>query len=71
MTDVQNKAPEKKEDRRVRRKKKMLRQGPIPLMQEKKGKGIKGGGLARLVGGKRGAFHLSYPGIFYMLGFLY
>ena len=40
MTDVQNKAPEKKEDRRVRRTKKLLSQGLIQLMQEKQVKDI-------------------------------
>ena len=67
MTAVENKAPEKKEDRRVRRTKKLLSQGLIQLMQEKQVKDITVRELADLVDVNRGTFYLYYCDIFDML----
>ena len=58
---------EKKEDRRVRRTKKLLTQGLIQLMQEKQIKDITVRELADLVDVNRGTFYLYYRDIFDML----
>lgn len=58
---------EKKEDRRVRRTKKLLSQGLIELMQQKQVKDITVRELADLVDVNRGTFYLYYRDIFDML----
>lgn len=58
---------EKKEDRRVRRTKKMLAQGLTQLMQQKQVKDITVRELADLVDVNRGTFYLYYRDIFDML----
>lgn len=58
---------EKKEDRRVRRTKKLLAQGLTQLMQQKQVKDITVRELADLVDVNRGTFYLYYRDIFDML----
>ena len=58
---------EKKEDRRVRRTKKLLSQGLIELMQHKQVKDITVRELADLVDVNRGTFYLYYRDIFDLL----
>ena len=58
---------EKKEDRRVRRTKKMLSQGLIELMQHKQVKDITVRELAERVDVNRGTFYLYYRDIFDLL----
>lgn len=58
---------EKKEDRRVRRTKKLLLQGLTQLMQQKQVKDITVRELAELVDVNRGTFYLYYRDIFDML----
>lgn len=58
---------EKKEDRRVRRTKKMLAQGLTQLMQQKQVKDITVRELADLADVNRGTFYLYYRDIFDML----
>ena len=58
---------EKKEDRRVRRTKKLLMQGLIELIQQKPIKDISVRELAELVDVNRGTFYLYYKDIFDML----
>lgn len=58
---------EKKEDRRVRRTKKLLTQGLIQLMQQKQVKDITVRELADLADVNRGTFYLYYRDIFDML----
>ncbi len=68
MKDMkQENATEKKEDRRVRRTKKLLSQGLIELMQHKQVKDITVRELADLVDVNRGTFYLYYRDIFDML----
>lgn len=55
---------EKKEDRRVRRTKKLLSQGLIELMQHKQVKDITVRELAERVDVNRGTFYLYYRDIF-------
>ena len=59
--------PEKKEDRRVRRTKKLLTHGLIQLMKEKQVQDITVRELADLVDVNRGTFYLYYRDIFDML----
>ena len=58
---------EKKEDRRVRRTKKLLSQGLIELMQHKQVKDITVRELAERVDVNRGTFYLYYRDIFDLL----
>lgn len=58
---------EKREDRRVRRTKKLLAQGLTQLMQQKQVKDITVRELADLVDVNRGTFYLYYRDIFDML----
>lgn len=68
MKDMkQETGTEKKEDRRVRRTKKLLNQGLIELMQQKQVKDITVRELADLVDVNRGTFYLYYRDIFDML----
>ena len=68
MKDMkQENGTEKKEDRRVRRTKKLLSQGLIELMQHKQVKDITVRELADLVDVNRGTFYLYYRDIFDML----
>lgn len=68
MKDIkQETGTEKKEDRRVRRTKKLLSQGLIELMQQKQVKDITVRELADLVDVNRGTFYLYYRDIFDML----
>lgn len=68
MKDMkQETGTEKKEDRRVRRTKKLLSQGLIELMQQKQVKDITVRELADLVDVNRGTFYLYYRDIFDML----
>ena len=68
MKDMkQETGTEKKEDRRVRRTKKLLSQGLIELMQQKQVKDITVRELADLVDVNRGTFYLYYREIFDML----
>ena len=68
MKDVKiENGTEKKEDRRVRRTKKLLSQGLIELMQQKQVKDITVRELADLVDVNRGTFYLYYRDIFDML----
>lgn len=68
MKDMkQENGTEKKEDRRVRRTKKLLSQGLIELMQHKQVKNITVRELADLVDVNRGTFYLYYRDIFDML----
>lgn len=68
MNNVKNEnGTEKKEDRRVRRTKKLLSQGLIELMQQKQLKDITVRELADLVDVNRGTFYLYYRDIFDML----
>lgn len=68
MKDMkQETGTEKKEDRRVRRTKKLLSQGLIELMQQKQAKDITVRELADLVDVNRGTFYLYYRDIFDML----
>lgn len=67
MSEVKITPPAKKEDRRVRRTKKLLSQGLIQLMQEKQVKDITVRELADLVDVNRGTFYLYYRDIFDML----
>ena len=65
MKDMkQETGTEKKEDRRVRRTKKLLSQGLIELMQQKQVKDITVRELADLVDVNRGTFYLYYRDIF-------
>ncbi len=67
MPGTQGIQPEKKEDRRVRRTKKLLSQGLIQLMQTKQVKDITVRELADLVDVNRGTFYLYYRDIFDLL----
>ena len=68
MKDIkQETGTEKKEDRRVRRTKKLLSQGLIELMQQKQVKDITVRELADLVDVNRGTFYLYYRDFFDML----
>ncbi len=68
MKDIkQETGTEKKEDRRVRRTKKLLSQGLIELMQQKQVKDITVRELADLVDVNRGTFYPYYRDIFDML----
>lgn len=68
MKDIkQETGTEKKEDRRIRRTKKLLSQGLIELMQQKQVKDITVRELADLVDVNRGTFYLYYRDIFDML----
>ena len=59
--------PEKKEDRRVRRTKKLLTQALTRLLQEKQAKEITVKELTELADMNRGTFYLYYKDIFDML----
>ena len=59
--------PEKKEDRRVRRTKKLLTQALTQLLQEKQAKEITVKELTELADMNRGTFYLYYKDIFDML----
>ena len=65
--DTMQAKPEKKEDRRVRRTKKLLTHGLIQLMKEKQEQDITVRELADLVDVNRGTFYLYYRDIFDML----
>ena len=65
--DTMQVKPEKKEDRRVRRTKKLLTHGLIQLMKEKQVQDITVRELADLVDVNRGTFYLYYRDIFDML----
>ena len=65
--DTMQAKPEKKEDRRVRRTKKLLTHGLIQLMKEKQVQDITVRELADLVDVNRGTFYLYYRDIFDML----
>ena len=60
---MQQDKPEKKEDRRVRRTKKLLTHGLIQLMKEKQVQDITVRELADLVDVNRGTFYLYYRDI--------
>lgn len=65
--DTMQAKPEKKEDRRVRRTKKLLTHGLIQLMKEKQVQDITVRELADLVDVNRGTFYMYYRDIFDML----
>lgn len=65
--DQSNEAPQKKEDRRVRRTKKLLTQALTQLLQEKQINEITVKELTDLADMNRGTFYLYYKDIFDML----